>query len=445
MDANPIALWRYQLIAPLLALQNEPRGSKIRLLRQIAAQTRDHPVRGPVRLHTRTLEDWLARYRQNGFDGLIPLPRKDQGKSRIIDETLAAHIERLATSHPTLDGPGLLAELRALKLPVLPSLSSLYRFLRARGLDQRGAPPRADHRAFEFDLPGDCWQSDVMYGPTIAQSDGKRRKTFLIAVLDDHSRLICHAQFYYEQHLTALKDCLKQALLKRGLPRRLYLDNGRIFRSRALLALAAHLGLQLLHTRPYQPQGRAKLERWFGHVRSAFLARLDQKALTDLGYLNRLLFAWIEGDYHVSPHRSLDGQSPLDRWMRSADALRPLPRDLDLDRLFLEQARRRVSKDGTLSLKGIRFEAGPFFIGHRIELRFDSFDLRRIWRIDDDGAWHELYPVDLAGNRRVARSSPPTPPPPATPAPPLHALHQLLERIEAQQPPPANSQEKPAP
>lgn len=441
MDAHPIALWRYQLIAPLLALKGSPRGSQIRLLRQIAAQTHDHPLCGPRRLHPRTLEDWLARYRRDGFDGLIPLPRKDQGKSRIIDETLAAHIERLATSHPSLDGPGLLAELRTLKLPVLPSLSSLYRFLRARGLDRRGAPPRADHRAFEFDLPGDCWQCDVMYGPAIAQADGKRRKTFLIAVLDDHSRLICHAQFYYEQHLTALKDCLKQALLKRALPRRLYLDNGRIFRSRSLLALAAHLGLQLLHTRPYQPQGRAKLERWFGHVRSAFLARLDPNALSDLGYLNRLLFAWIEGDYHVSPHRSLDGQSPLERWMRSADALRPLPRDLDLDRLFLEQARRRVAKDGTLSLKGIRFEAGPFFIGRRIELRFDSFDLRRIWRIDDDGAWHELYPVDLAGNRRVKRSSPPTPPPPATQAPSLQALHQLLERIETQQPPPHKPQE----
>lgn len=439
MDANPVALWRYQLIAPLLAV-NGPRGTLARLIRNIASQPHAHPIRGPLHLHTRTLEDWLARYRRDGFDGLMPVPRKDQGKSRCIDDALATHIEHLATSHPTLDGPGLLAELRTLNLPGLPSLSSLYRFLRARGLDKRAAPPRADHRAFEFDLPGDCWQGDVMYGPTIAQSDGSRRKTYLIAVLDDHSRLICHAQFYYEQHLTSLKDCLKQAFLKRGLPRRLYFDNGRIFRSRALLALAARLGLQLLHTRPYKPQGRAKLERWFGSVRSGFLARLDQKALTDLGYLNRLLFAWVEGHYHVSPHRSLDGLSPLDRWMRACEALRPLPRDLDLDQLFLEDARRLVAKDGTLSLKGIRFEAGPFFIGRRIEVRFNSFDLRRIWRLDDAGSLHELFPVDLAGNRRVKRTTPP-PPPPATPAPPLQAMDQLLAQLEARQHPKSDTQE----
>jgi putative transposase len=245
--------------------------------------------------------------------------------------------------------------------------------------------------------------------------------------------------FIFEQHLTTLKDCLKQALLKRGLPRRLYFDNGRIFRSRALLCLAAHLGLQLLHTRPYQPQGRAKLERWFGTVRTTFLARLDPKAFTDLAYLNRLLFAWIEGAYHVAPHRALGDQTPLDCWMRACEALRPLPRDLDLDQLFLEQVRRLVTKDGTLSLKGKRFEAGPFFIGQKLELRFEPFDLRRIWRVETDGSLRELFPVDLSGNRRVQRMPPPPPAPKAPP--PLHALDQLRQRVEAQHHPTTPSQE----
>jgi len=441
MDAHPVALWRYQIIAPLLSVHG-PRGALARLIRQLAAQTHEHPLRGPLLIHPRTLEEWLSRYRHEGLDGLAPVPRKDLGQSRRIDPALASRIEELAAGHPLLDGPGLLAELRALNPPLLPSLSTLYRFLRARGLDHRAAPPRADHRAFEFELPGDCWQGDVMFGPTIAQPDGSRRKTYLIAILDDASRLICHAQFYFEQHLTSLKDCLKQALLKRGLPRRFYFDNGRIFRSRALLCLAARLGLQLIHTRPYKPQGRAKLERWFGVVRSAFLARLDPKALSDLGYLNRLLFAWIEGQYHVSPHRSLDGQAPLDRWMLACEALRPLPRDLDLDQLFLEQARRLVGKDGTLSLKGRRFEAGPFFIGQKIDLRFDPFDLRRIWRLDAAGALHEIFPVDLAGNCRIQRA-PAALPLPKAPPPPLTALDQLLTQVESQQPQPPAQETKP--
>lgn len=425
MNVNTIALWRYQIIAPLLSA-NGPRGARIRLIREICLRTHEHPLRGSIRLGTRTVQEWLYDYLKDGLDGLLPVPRKDRGKSRRIDPELAAKIEALARGHPELDGPGLLAELRASGLPA-PSRPTLYRFLRARGLDHRGAPPRIDHRAYEFDLAGDCWQGDVMFGPTLAQSDGSRRKTYLIAILDDATRLICHAQFYFEQHLTALKDCLKQALMKRGLPRRFYFDNGRIFRSRALLQVAASLSIQLIHTRPYKPQGRAKLERWFLTVRTAFLRRLDTKSLTDLGHLNRLLFAWIEGEYQVAEHRGIDGQTPLDRWMRRSESIRALPRDIDLDQLFLEQARRHVSKDGTLSMKGKRFEAGPFHIGKKLDIRFDPFDLRRIWYVADDGALCEIFPVDLAGNRRIKRVPQP-PEAPQTPPLKLRSLEHLLRR-----------------
>jgi transposase InsO family protein len=401
--STDIALFRYEIIAPLLSTEG-PRGALKREIKRIASKQHDHPHRGLIAVGVGTIEEWLLRYRRDGLDGLEHKRRRDLGKSRKIDAEFADAIAELAEGRPDLDGPGLLAELGSSDEDiVLPSLSTLYRFLRSRGLDQRRATARKDHRAFAFDLAGDCWQGDVMYGPSLPSKDGQRRKTYLIAILDDATRVIVHAEFYFEQHLRSLKDCLKQAMLKRGVPRRFYFDNGQIFRSRLLLALCARLGIQLIHTRPYQPQGRAKLERWFLTVRRSFLTRADCDQCGGLDGFNRLLFAWIEGEYHQRPHRGIGGETPLNRWMKLSDGIRPLPLDVDLDALFMDETTRRVAKDGTLALKGQRFEAGPRFIGRKVTVRFDPFDLRSALVLMDSGESVRAFPVDLVANRRVRR------------------------------------------
>jgi transposase InsO family protein len=428
-DPQSIALFRYQVIASLLALSG-PRGVLKQEIKRLAERRHEHPYRGPSQYSYSTIEDWLYCYKRGGLDGLKPAPRSDRGCSRIITDSLAEMIETLAKGRPDLDGRGILAELRC-QCPghKLPSLSSLYRFLRARGLDQRAAPRRQDHRAYAFDLAGDCWQIDVMYGPALAVRQGSRRKTYLIALLDDATRVVPHAQFYFDQHLRCLKDCLKQALLKRGVPRRLYMDNGKIFRSRMILGVCARLGMQLIHSRPYRPQGRAKLERFFGTVRRGFLRRLDIDRVQGLEGLNRLLFAWIEGQYHIEPHRGLNGQAPLDCWLRLSGGLRPLPREVDVEELFLEQTTRTVAKDGTISFDGKRFEVGPTWIGQRLTVRFDPFDLRCVWIEDPRGQAQPVFPVDLSGNRRVRRNLLPEPVC-ETPVVDLQALPRLADQME---------------
>ena len=428
--AQRIALWRYQIIAPLLALVG-PRGILRRTIRQLASRTHDHPLRGPIKIGYGTIEEWFYVYKKRGLDGLIPKPRRDRGRSRCIDDALSEKIETLAKGQPDLDGPGLLAELRAQRTrgePV-PSLSSLYRFLRTHGLDQRRAPHRRDHRAYSFDFANDCWQSDIMFGPSLALPDGSRKKTYLIGILDDATRVIAHAQFYFQQHLMVLKDCLKQALLKRGVCRRLYLDNGKIFRSRLILLMAAQLGIHIIHSRPYRPQGRAKIERWFRRVRRGFLARIDLNRIADLEALNRLFFAWIEGEYHSRPHRGLGGETPLDRWMRLSENIRPLPPEVDLEELFRDEITRRVTKDGTFTLKGQRFEAGPTLIGEKITVRFDPFDLRRVTVSGHDGQKRDAFPVDCQANRRIRRLTD-APPPQRPDPPPLIAIESLAAQRE---------------
>ena len=427
--STDVALFRYEIIAPLLSVTG-PRGTLKREIAKIASKLHDHPRRGLIPVGIGTIEEWLLHYRRDGLDGLDDQRRRDFGKSRRIDSELADAIVELAEGRPELDGPGLLAELAAQGNGLAaPSLSTLYRFLRSRQLDQRRAPARKDHRAFAFDLAGDCWQGDVMYGPALPAKDGQRRKTYLIAILDDATRVIVHAEFYFEQHLRSLKDCLKQAMLKRGVPRRFYFDNGQIFRSRLLLALCAQLGIHLIHTRPYQPQGRAKLERWFLTVRRSFLPRIEcDQCSVGLDDLNRLLFAWIEGEYHQRPHRGLGGEPPLDRWLRLSDGIRPLPVGIDLDALFMDEVSRRVGKDGTLALAGRRFEAGPRFIGRKVTVRFDPFDLRSVLVSSESGESTTAFPVDLRANRRVRRLPLSTDTPPAPP--PLRSLERLAHDMQ---------------
>jgi len=195
--------------------------------------------------------------------------------------------------------------------------------------------------------------------------------------------------------------------------------------------LAARLGVQMIHTRPYKPQGRAKLERWFRTVRMNFLSRVDTTRIESLEALNRLLFAWVEGEYHVRPHKGLEGEPPLDRWMRLSGGLRPLPADVNLDQLFLAQCTRRIAKDGTFRIAGRRFEAGPAHIGKKLTIRFDNFDLRRVWMVTPEENLIDAYPVDLEGNRRMRRELSPEEPKRKRGLMPLRSLEQLAGQQES--------------
>jgi len=428
-----IALFRYEVIAPLLHV--EPGGGALKqAIEKLVEKAWTIPYSETTSIGYGTIEHWLYRYKGGGMPALKPSPRADNAQSRKITGEVAEAVEEILESHPDLSGPLVLKELAARDLIRSGdlSLSSLWRFRKARGLDAGRIPLRRDRRAYAFEFPGDCWQCDIMYGPALPTEDGRRCKAYLYAVIDDATRLVCHAQFHFKQDLKALKDTLKQAFLKRGLPKRLYMDNAKIFQTKQLLVVAAQLGFHLLHTKPYRPEGRGKVERWFRTVRASFLPRLDLNRIESLDRLNRLLWAWIEGEYHQTVHRAL-GEPPLDRWLRLADHVRPAPPDLDIEMLFLARATRRVKKDGTFTLKRSLFEAGVDFIGEKIVVRFDPFDLRKV-RISREGEAEEreAYPLDLDANRRVSRLPDPEPPP--RKEVPLQSLDRLADEMDALRP-----------
>jgi hypothetical protein len=164
---------------------------------------------------------------------------------------------------------------------------------------------------------------------------------------------------------------LRQAIEKRALPQRLYVDNGANYRSQHLALVCAKLGIALIHARPYQPQGKGKIERWFKTVRAQLLTRLNPEDTASLTALNRRLAAWIEGEYHHTPHRGLSGLTPLEQWAQSAEGVRFPEPGLDLTELFLFEAKRKVQKDRTVSLNGVVYEVDAALVGETVTLRFD--------------------------------------------------------------------------
>lgn len=408
--AEKIALFRYAVIAPLV-LETLPRGELTRRAEEIAARSYDIPCSQRHSLSVDTLLDWALRYRRGGFAALAPQPRRDRGQSRALTPQLAELIERLKRENPHRTGTTLLRELALVSKVGSVSPSTLYRFLKQRGLTERQllAPPA--RKKFEAEFSNQIWQSDMLFGPYVQRTGGGRMQAFLYAILDDASRLIPHAQFYAQQGLDAFLDCLRQAVAARGLPTRLYVDNAKTFRSQQLARIAASLGILITHSAPYQPQGRGKIERYFRSVREQFLANLDSQRTLSLAELNERLWAWIEQVYHVTEHSAL-GTTPLLRWQRDIERVRQLPPSTDLRRQFFYRLARVVRRDSTFLLRGHFYEAPPQVAGETIEVRFDPLDLSQVEIYFQGQAQGLARFVDAVVNAQL-----PTPKPVPSPTP----------------------------
>jgi transposase InsO family protein len=299
---------------------------------------------------------------------------------------------------------------------VTPAPSTVHRLFSRAGLMNKAgdaAETAQDRRRFAFAHPGQLWMSDVMHGPSVLLPGTRtRRKTYLIAFLDDATRVVPYCAFAMSENTQAFLPVFKQALQRRGIPQRLYVDNGANYRSHQLALVCARLGVALIHARPHQPQGKGKQERFFRTVRSQLLATLSTADTDSLEALNRRLWAWVEAEYHHHPHRGLDGQTPLDRWAASSIAGEHTPRlpdpKLDLDALFLVETKRRVQRDRTVSLNGTLFEVDAALVGQTVTLRHDpSAPASRGIEVWHDGRLVErARPLDAYANCFVRRNRP---------------------------------------
>jgi hypothetical protein len=218
-----------------------------------------------------------------------------------------------------------------------------------------------------------------------------------VAVIDDHSRLLCEGRFFFTQGMEAWLEVLRSACCRRGIPEKLYCDNAQVFTSPQIKRIGAVLGTRVLHAPVRDGAAKGKIEAFFRGTRSRFLDALQLEGMPrDLHALNRAFAAWNETHYNRAVH-SAHGLTPLQRWIEGARRLRTLNTE-EADELFLFETERTVKKDGTFSLKALRFETDASLAGQRVLVRYDPITLTRV------DVWFEglfrgrATPLDLQGN-----------------------------------------------
>jgi putative transposase len=379
-DYDEVALLRYRMIAPLLD-PDIKQGSRARIVKHISSQWVEHPnTKKQVQFQPETIRHWLKRYKKEGFSGLKSKIRKDKNSIKSMPEPIAQDAINLKLENPSRTIDGIISILeKSGKVPQgVVKRSTLHRLFQNRNINIRKLKPTSVFGRFEAQFPNDLWQSDLLFGPKLPdpKRPGKYFTAQLVAFIDDHSRLVPHAQFYHHGRLSHLEHCFRKSLQKRGIPKVVYVDNGAVYHSKQLLSICAHLGIQLKFTKPYQPEGKGKIEKFFSYVRSSFLVELETTPISDLDRLNHAFWAWLEVHYHRKIHHSTE-DSPLKRFSTHVDKIRFASED-ELHLAFLVKEQKKVHKDRTFQLKNRYYEVLPALVRQEITILYDPDNLEEV-------------------------------------------------------------------
>jgi len=412
-DLHPVALFRLSVLGPLVSREHLQHGELKRLLRELAGRDYDIPGTDRYRIGEKTIEAWYYAWRRGGIEALTPKSRSDRGQSK-LPAAIQAAILNAKRDNPrrSIDQLILLMEYSGQVARGTLPRSSVHRLLQGHGLSRPlgAASEPEEHRSYEARYAGDIWYGDVMHGPRVLVK-GQMRKVYLVSLMDDASRLLTHSAFCTGEKALDIEGVLKQAVLKRGLPVKLVVDNGPAYRAKTLQGICARLGIHLIYCRPYAPEGKGKLERWHRTLRNQFLSELDPIRIQDLSDLNARLWAWLEAIYHRRTHSSLHGQTPLQRYQQDLPRIRTLgSRAARLDELFYHRLARKVRKDGTVGYQGQRFEVPYELAGQSVQLVVDPHTEQAISVEDAKGeTLGQATPLDVRANTHRRRHQPGVP------------------------------------
>jgi len=372
--AEAVALARYHIIADALGtnLSAAERGA---LVRQLAGQSHAQPD-GQERVFSRaTLDRWIRAYREQGVDGLRPQPRADVGAVRRHPELLE-EAARLRREVPARSAAQISAILQA-RHRVRVAERTIRQYFQRHGLGRAALAGAAKvYGRFEADRPNELWIGDVLVGPFVPHPrQAGSQRAYLFVLVDDHSRLLLHGRWVPEQTARAGGDVLRAAIQRRGLPEKLYVDNGAPYANAALMRTCAVLGIRLIHSRPYTPQGRGKQERLNRYIRERFLLEAEAQGITSFAELNDRFAAWTEQVCNAREHAET-GEIPWLRYLAGGPTRQVEPSVLR--DAFRAAVLRWVSRTASVSLAGVRYAVDPVLVNCRVELRFDPNDLAKI-------------------------------------------------------------------
>ena len=394
------AAWRFQLIAPLLDSQSSKWARHI-IRARILTERHDHPWRGPIQVSARTLRRWGALYRQSRLSGLLSQDRRDLGQSRTLPEGSVEAALELLKEDPrrSID---LLIRLLKISNPAWNiARSTLDRHLRRMGRPRKDGIEKGAYLSFQSNDPDHTWQGDIVHGPFIVEG-GQQSRAKIVCWLDDHSRYCCHLQAFADERFPVIETSLKRAILKHGRPARVLVDNGSVYSCKSFVLACSQLGIQKVHSAPYHPQSKGKVEKFFQFLRRSLLNEIENTDPLPLEKINRLLTAWLDA-YHDRVHKSIK-MTPRQSYSQPREH-----RSVSLQTLeeaFWQWDVRTVSAQGRIDFCGNRYYADLTLVNKQVVIRYDPYDLSRLILWQDGRKLGEATPQELLHQTRPNKNKP---------------------------------------
>ena len=348
------------------------------------------------------LHNWERIYRTGGMDALIVRVRNDKGVSRTLSGDAISRIYAILEQFPKL--PATQVRNKLLDEGLITSKESercIQRFVKAWNIRTATAMVRKDRKAFEEAYFGAMWQADSSYFPYIPDENGTARRTYLLAICDDHSRMIVAAEIFFNDNAANFQKLLKGAVATYGLIHKLYVDHGGPYDNGQIALICGNIGTVLLHAPVRDSSAKGKIERVFKTIKETWLYGIDTSKIKSIDEFNRMLGEFVRS-YNLTIHSST-GETPMDRFLATRDRIKPPVSREWLDESFLNRERRKVRSDGTLQIRKIQFDVPLQFIGQTVDVRFPP-DCMDEACIVYDKVKYPLRKTNKVENSRVKRN-----------------------------------------
>jgi transposase InsO family protein len=380
-DRTKRALFRLEVIAPLVSGRLE-KSELTAVRKQVLSRVYDTPDGLQWQVSERTLRAWVKRHRDGGFNALFDGDRGTYGRNRALSEAVLRAAMCLRKQESSLSIPQILDLLKHSEGIGAEEVEDISKSTLNRHLNRRGAkkhrPKMEDgtYQRWQQKFVNDLWQGDCSDGLWLPDPANPKRlkKTYLISFVDDASRVVPHAQYYWDMKLPSLLDCLRKAMLKKGRPERTYCDNAWIYHSTTLKLLCAELDIKPSFCTVKRPPGKGKIERHIFTVQAGFHNVAEHADIKTLDELNSFFFAWLSGKYHKNVHSELDGMSPMERWQVDKERIKRVS-PLEVRRGMMLRCARTVNrKTSCVRVDNLHYQASVALAGEKVEVRFHFND-----------------------------------------------------------------------
>ena len=397
-----IAHFRFGLIAAVIT-DTYADASASEYYRRVSSKPLRYPDGTYITLKPCTIEKWVVRYRKDGLDGLMPKERSDKGNSRVLNNDAVEELYRLMEKFPKLSAVGLRVKLlEGGFINIGVSERSIQRFIRQHDLRSARNPRIKDRKSYETSMFGCVWQADTCYTEYITE-DGATRRTYLIIVVDDHSRMLLYGEFFYNDNAENFLIVLKKAVEIYGVPDMLYTDHGSSYENMQVTRITDSLGVVHRLAPVRDGAAKAKVERTFGVIKTRHMFALDLDGITSLEEFNRTFRDYIR-KHNTMVNRGI-GEQPLQRYMRTKDHIRIPQSQKWIDECFMHRQDRKVRNDATIRFENVFYDVDSRFIGKKVEIRYEPGHFEEGYILYNG----ERYPItrtDKIANSRARRRNP---------------------------------------